>query len=142
MITHQIKKYLTKYKSSTYNDDWPGQYTTHGYQGSRHWPNYTAPKKMMGKLEFAMAVKNSGLKRGMFVVHKLARPPYTAYQVFQIDSIDEIHRLVQQSNNGPLCLNFLTFSGTLCKWKGGLDEYIAIDAKDVPPTWESTIVDV
>jgi hypothetical protein len=130
MITQSI----TKYKEKTYSQ--PQQYPV---------TNWQRPQTQMGKLEYALFLKNLPIKIGDLVVPSLSTPPYYDYQVCKVVGIDEIHRFITfgANNSGPMCLELEEFTGRRRPGRASPSYYRTLNPSEYPDRWkEKQIVDV
>lgn len=130
-----IVKEIIRYKKKVY------QYTQPVYPLAQH----SNPSPLMGKLEYAMFVRNLPFKVGDLIVPIHYNPPYPDYMVTRLRSIDEIHRFIQFGRNdaGPMCLELEEFDGRIRPGRAAAKIYKLVNPSEYPDKWkEKTIVDV
>ena len=95
----------------------------------------------MGKLEYAMYLRNLPFKKGDCVVSTWASTPYIPEEVFRINDISEIHRFVAfcAPMTGPLCLELETFSSGLMPGRKGGNLYKKVMPHEMPILWKEKI---
>ena len=131
MITQSITKYKEK--------------TTYVQTQQYHVTNWQRPPPQMGKLEYALFLKNLPIKIGDLVVPSLSAPPYHDYQVCKVVGIDEIHRFITfgANNSGPMCLELEEFTGRRRPGRASPSYYRTLNPSEYPHRWkEREIVDV
>jgi hypothetical protein len=131
-----IKQSITKYNEPVWTP------TVHYPQYHNTW---TAPlPKQMGKLEYALYLRNLPLKKGMLVVSKYLGDyqQYHTWQVYKIVDILEIHRFVEygDENVGPKCLVLQHFDGQTLEWKGGGNQYKEANYELLPQPWKERLI--
>ena len=119
MITHKIDKY-------------PDQTTN---------PVYYPIRKTsfeMGKIEYANHLRMLPYRKGDLVAFHTCPPPYDKWMVYQVVDIQEMHRMVEFSNEqvGPKCLYLMNFGGTRLPYLGGTKEYKKIAYWEIPAEWK------
>jgi hypothetical protein len=116
MIVHEITKYLKEFKTSYY-------------------PSFTPPTQYdMGKLEYAMFLRNLPYKVGDWVVSRHVNTPLLKREVFKVVAIDEIHRFVTFGHPtvGPMCLTLASMWGDVLTGRHGANVYRKVDDHELP----------
>jgi hypothetical protein len=119
MIVHKIDKY------------------NKGFDVRKYFPSFMAPKESghgMGKLEYALYLKNLKYGVGDWVVSKYIRPPLLMREVYKVVSIDEIHRFVKfgHPSIGPMCLTLENAWGQPAGGKQGGEMYRLVEEHELP----------
>lgn len=135
-----IKQEITKYKDTV----WTPHHSV-GHGGSKPPWIYNQPQpKQMGKLEYALYLRNLPLKKGMLVANRYVGnyKTYHTWQVYKIVDILEIHRFVEYGDDGigPKCLVLEHFDGTTLDWKGGGNQYKEAVFDLLPQQWKDRLV--
>lgn len=136
MIKQEIVKYNDPVRS------YKNQYSQHT-NSVIVYPKIPLDIPSMGKLEYAMYLRNLPLKKGMVVVNKVVvNRPYHKWQCYLIEDILEIHRYVQYDNDavGPLCLVLKHWDGDVCAWKGGGNQYKEAEFEHLPQEWKDKLI--
>jgi hypothetical protein len=128
MITQSITKYKEKMHVQTQ------QYPV---------TNWQRPQTQMGKLEYAMYIRNLPIKVGDLVAPSMSTPPYNDYQVCRVKGIDEIHRFVVFGQNSePMCLELEEWTGRVRSGRAIPKYFKTISPDEYPARWrEKQIVD-
>jgi len=130
MITREINKYNIPIQT---------------YPIISYFDNTKPVANEMGKLEYALFIRNLPFKIGDLIVPIIYLAPYYAHDVVKLISIDEIHRLVKYLGKeiGPLCLRLEEVSGKTRPAPGGALLYKKVDHEHIPLMWKGRdIVDV
>lgn len=119
------------YSIDKYKDRWAYQYT----------PPTTRPSiagREMGKLEYALYIKNLGYKKGDLIVKKHAMPPYLHNEVYKVYDIMELHRFVQWGGEGigPRCLVLQDIQGYIVPGYAGADMFKKVEYSNCPEGWK------
>ena len=119
MIVHKIDKY------------------NKGFDVRKYFPSFMAPKESgheMGKLEYALYLKNLKYGVGDWVVSKHIRPPLLLREIYKVVMIDEIHRFISfgHPDIGPLCLTLENAWGQLVEGKRGGTFYRLVEPYELP----------
>lgn len=120
MIVHKIDKYNRKFDVKKYI------------------PSFVLPERKsgfeMGKLEYALFLKNLTYGIGDWVVSKYIRPPLLMREIYKVVNIDEIHHFVKfgHPSIGPLCLTLENCWGQLLSGKQGAEMYRLVQDEELP----------
>lgn len=102
----------------------------------KYFPSFYSPKTNweMGKLEYALYLKNLPYGVGDWVVSKHIRPPLLLREVYKVVMIDEIHRFISfgHPDIGPLCLTVENAWGQLVEGKRGGTFYRLVEPHELP----------
>jgi hypothetical protein len=107
-----------------------------------------APRRLhrpneMGKMEFAMYVRNSNLKKGDLVASKWSKTPYHARGVYRIKDIQEIHHFVSDwgtAESGPYILTLQSVNPKEQTIQGGPGMYTKVIGNDIPDEWTQLLL--
>ncbi len=135
VITQEINKYKQEvtYTTTHYPTKPPTQ---------NHWPHFTRPTNEMGKMEFALLLRNMGYAKGDFVVAKVVAtgsvPPASA--IYRVSEIDEIHHFVGDwgsAYSGPVITTLESWQ-PIRPWKTGCKIWRKYEGP-LPPEWRDVL---
>lgn len=137
MLTQKIEKYKPVY-----------QQTHHHYQvGSFHQRSNLTVPNVMGKMEFAIYLRDLKIKKGDWVTYNTRNIQLSNYNVYKVLDFDEIHYLIKSwgtPESGPIVMtlggyrenreNGHVVPERAVPWKAGPGLYMKVDHDKVPET--------